>query len=62
MDQVVAQALTLFKKITGDKQETRAIVQDRETRKLAQHYMQVHGLGQSNGFHPVSLPQLQRPS
>lgn len=50
MDQVVAQALTLFKRIAGQRPETHAEPKDQATHRLAMHYMMAHKHG-SNG-HP----------
>ncbi len=47
MDQVTAQALTMFKKITGEKEEHHA-EPDRATEKLAQSFAQAHKMG-TNG-------------
>lgn len=58
MDQVVAQALTVFKKISGERPKVNpALVEipDNRTRQLVDHYMRAHKL-QHKGFHPVSTP------
>jgi UDP-galactopyranose mutase len=57
MDQVVAQALTVFKKISGEKPKVNPALAeptDRRTRQLVDHYMRAHKL---NGFHQVATPQ-----
>jgi len=57
MDQVVAQALTVFKKISGEKPKNNPSLTepvDRRTRQLVDHYMHAHKL---NGFHQVIAAQ-----
>jgi UDP-galactopyranose mutase len=59
MDQVVAQALTVFKKISGEKPKVNPALAepvDRRTRQLVDHYMRAHKL-QQNGFHTVTSTQ-----